>query len=145
LSVAAWFAACAKEPPATDEFTKLLDPDTLAAWLDRGEQALLFDLRPDSLYVRGRLPGAIPSQGKRVPDLLEVLPFDPAVALVFYDQASRNPPADAVAWREAAAKYRFSRVFWLRGGVEGWIARGHGTDGYRPLQLPHGRAPGSPP
>ncbi len=108
-------------------------PDTLNAWIERAVPAAVFDLRPDSLYRAGHVPGAIPAHGKTLNELREVLPRNPVTPLVFYDQSGELPPGDGDPAHRAVA-YGFRLVLWLRGGYAGWSASGqYPVDGFIPV------------
>ena len=124
-------AGCARPEAETAGRILALEPETLVVWLETGRSACLLDLRPDSLYRPGHLPGAMPIHGKRISDLRDVLPTDPDVPLVFYNEDGVPPPEDRDPAWEAAHRFRFPRVYWLDGGLAAWTALGEGTDGYK--------------
>jgi rhodanese-related sulfurtransferase len=122
---------CARPEAETAGKILELSADSLAVWIATGKPACLLDLRPDSLFLPEHLPGAMPIHGKRIADLVDVLPVDPTIPLVFYNADGVFPePGRNPAW-EAAHRFRFPVVYWLDGGIEAWTALGEGTDGYK--------------
>jgi rhodanese-related sulfurtransferase len=104
-------------------------PDTLALWVASGN-VVLFDIQPDSLYERARLPLAAPAHGASVSDLRDLIPIDPTVPLVVYNtDGSTPPPGENLA--AAIAEYGFQEIYWLEGGLHAWVDRGYNVDGSR--------------
>jgi rhodanese-related sulfurtransferase len=104
-------------------------PDTLALWVASGS-VVLFDIQPDSLYERARLPLAAPAHGATVSDLRDLIPVDPTVPLVVYNtDGSPPPPGEDLAG--AIAEYGFREIYWLEGGLQAWVARGYNVGGSR--------------
>jgi rhodanese-related sulfurtransferase len=109
-------------------------PDSLAAWLDAGVAAVILDVRPDSLYEAGHLPGSIRAYGKGIADLREVLPPDPQDPIVVVGDPEREAAAARLA--RDADRLGFPRVFRLAGDIPAWRDAGYGLDGSRVFEVP---------
>ncbi|GHC76214.1 membrane protein [Pseudorhodoferax aquiterrae] len=100
--------------------------DALAARLDRGEPAVLVDVRVPGSLPHGRIPGALQMQGKQLPAEIDTLARD--TLLVVYCACPNEVSAALVAQR--LRRRGFTRVLPLLGGVDAWLAAG------RPLATP---------
>lgn len=129
-------AACGRPDSGSPQGTlATVEADTLAAWIEAGAPVLCYDMRPREAYERAHLPGAVPVEDHPLARFREILPADINVALVFYNQDGSGPP-EGSSVREAAEKHRFRRLYWLRGGMDAWLAGSHGTDGSVPVGTP---------
>lgn len=91
---------------------------------------VLFDIRVDSLFSRQRLPLAIRAHGAEVSDILELIPVDPRIPMVLYNTDGVRPAPQGDLGTEMI-RYGFTSLYWLEGGIEGWVSRGYNVDGTR--------------
>ena len=100
--------------------TERISVDALAARLDRGEPAVLVDVRVPGSLPHGRIPGALQMQGKELPAELDALARD--TMLVVYCACPNEVSAALVAQR--LRRRGFTHVLPLLGGVDAWLAAG---------------------
>jgi rhodanese-related sulfurtransferase len=128
LLLLALIPACAGD--GTSPGPSSLSPDVLKGWLERNAPVVLFDVRPDSLFDTGRIAGSIRSGGRRVADLREVLPLDPAVPIVVLDQTGISFRSEENLAAELS-HFGFPKVYWLEGGIDAWETKGYELIGFR--------------
>jgi rhodanese-related sulfurtransferase len=88
----------------------------------------IYDLRPDSLFEVGRIPGSIHVRGMGLADFSQTLPPDPEAPVVFVSEDGSREPGSP---DRAAAEAGYIRVLWLEGGYLAWKAVGYPTAGSR--------------
>ena len=100
--------------------------DELRALIEEGRAPVIVDVRSEAL--RGiderRIPGAIGIELHEIERLADVHP--PDVEMVLYCNCPNEASAASAAARLAARG--FTRVRPLAGGLEAWVASGHGTE-----------------
>ena len=107
-----------------------LSADSLHTWMEEGKRVVFLDVQPESLYTRARLPLAVPAHGASISDLRDVIPVDPTVPIVIYNTDGERPPWEKDLGVEMV-RYGFQTLYWLEGGVEGWMKSGYDVDGSR--------------
>lgn len=127
-AVLAWVLApgCA---PDTGGAARPLTPDSLHAWMERGEPHILFDTRSRADFEDRHLPGAMSAETRSIPQLREVIPMDPDIPIVVYNEDGSVPPDRLDLADEAAETYGFPNVYRLEGGLRAWESRGYTLDG----------------
>lgn len=94
------------------------------ARLDAGETFCLIDVREESEYARGRLPGAVHlSKGVIERDIEAAVP-DPATPLVLYCGGGYRSALAA----DALTRMGYTDVMSMDGGWRGWTEAGYSTD-----------------
>ena len=90
-------------------------------WLDTGEQFLLVDVREESEYAAGRLPGAVHiGKGVIERDIETTVP-DPGTRLVLYCGGGYRSALAA----DALQKMGYTNVLSMDGGIRDWRAKGY--------------------
>lgn len=99
--------------------------DDVKRRLDAGERFTLVDVREESEYAKGHLPGAI-HLGKGVieRDIEKTIP-DPAAPLVLYCGGGFRSALAA----DAVRKMGYSNAISMDGGWSGWTGKGFPTEG----------------
>ena len=92
-----------------------IDRATLQAWIDRGDEIVVIDVRPDVEYAAGHLDGALPAPPDRLREVLPKLPLTANV--VAYCRGNYCAYADQ-AVRELRAAGR--SAYRLEGGYRDW-------------------------
>lgn len=127
-------ASCSRDE-ATPEVA-WLEPDSLHVWMLENRPMLLIDARPLAEYDKRHLPGSVAAGSRTIPELREVLPLDPGVPLVIYTERGVVPADSLDLAATAVQRYRFPKVFRLRGGLRAWEETGHPLDGHAVLRGP---------
>lgn len=98
--------------------------DDVKRRLDAGERVTLVDVREESEYAAGRLPGAV-HLGKGVieRDIEKTIP-DPATPLVLFCGGGFRSALAA----DAIQKMGYTNVVSMDGGWSGWTAKGYPTE-----------------
>lgn len=114
------------------EMSRISVPE-LRALMDAGEDPVVIDVRSDSgrLLDARRIPGALPIELQRISDAVAELPRDRDIVLYC------NCPNEASAASAARllAERGLVRARPLAGGLDAWIAAGHGIESHgRPLE-----------
>ena len=93
-------------------------------WLDRGEQFHLVDVREESEWTRGRLPGAI-HLGKGVieRDIEKTIPEKSQTIVLYCGGGYRSALA-----ADNLQKMGYTNVISMDGGWRGWIEAGYPTE-----------------
>jgi rhodanese-related sulfurtransferase len=95
--------------------------DEIKARLDRGERFLLVDVREESEWARGHLPGAIHlGKGILERDVEQQVP-DPDTEMVLYCGGGFRSALAA----DNLQKMGYTRVLSMDGGFRGWRERGY--------------------
>lgn len=99
--------------------------DDVKRRLDAGERFTLVDVREESEYAKGHLPGAV-HLGKGVieRDIEKTLP-DPATPLLLYCGGGFRSALAA----DAVQKMGYTNVTSMDGGWSGWTGKGYPTEG----------------
>src|SRR5712692_2470450 len=93
--------------------------------LDRGDKFLLVDVREESEWARGRLPGAMHlSKGIIERDIETTIP-DKAAPIVLYCGGGFR----SVLVAENLQRMGYTNVVSMDGGWRGWVETGHPTEG----------------
>jgi rhodanese-related sulfurtransferase len=93
-------------------------------WLDTGEPFLLVDVREESEYAAGRLPGAV-HIGKGVIERdIETKVPDPGTRLVLYCGGGYRSALAA----DALQKMGYTNVISMDGGWRGWTEKGFAVE-----------------
>lgn len=132
MAVACALPAMAAETPATLAGTKVVSADEAKKLQDGG--ALMIDTRVAAEYAEKTIKGAksVPYKEKSAKEVgfdasqdqfdLSKLPADKATPMVLFCNAGE-------CWKSykgsvAAVKAGYSKIYWLRGGVPEWTAKG---------------------
>lgn len=98
--------------------------DDVKQRLEGGERFVLVDVREESEYAAGHLPGAIHiGKGVIERDIETKIP-DPATPLVLYCGGGYRSALAA----DAIQKMGYTNVLSMDGGWSGWIAKGYPTE-----------------
>ena len=99
--------------------------DDVKRRLDAGERFTLVDVREESEYAKGRLPGAVHlGKGVIARDIEKTVP-DPAAPLVLYCGGGFRSALAA----DAIQKMGYTNVISMDGGWSGWTGKGYPTEG----------------
>lgn len=94
-------------------------------WLDRGDKLLLVDVREESEFARGRLPGALHlSKGIIERDIETAIPDQLARIILYCGGGFRSA---LVA--ENLQRMGYANVLSMDGGWRGWLEAGYPTEG----------------
>lgn len=106
--------------------TPRIDVAELRALMDGGAQPLIIDVRSEAALTidRRRIPGAVSVELRHIERLAKDLPRDRE--LVLYCNCPNEVSAASAAARLLANG--FTRVRPLAGGLDAWVASGHGVD-----------------
>lgn len=97
--------------------------DDVKARLDRGDKFLLVDVREESEWVRGHLPGAV-QLGKGVIERdVEARVPDPATPMILYCGGGYRSALAA----DNLQKMGYTNVLSMDGGWRGWREKGYAT------------------
>jgi rhodanese-related sulfurtransferase len=98
--------------------------DDAKRWIDAAKQVTVVDVREESEFAAGHLPGAI-HLGKGVieRDIEKTIP-DPATPLVLYCGGGFRSALAA----DAIQKMGYTNVVSMDGGWSGWNAKGYATE-----------------
>jgi len=111
---------------ATDAKTRVTEctVDDVKRRQDAGEKFLLVDVREESEYAAGHLPGAV-HMGKGVIERdIETKVPDPATQLVLYCGGGFRSALAA----ESIQKMGYTNVLSMDGGWRDWTAKGYGVE-----------------
>jgi len=99
--------------------------DAIRARLARGERFHLIDVREESEYAAGHLPGAI-HLGKGIIERdIEAMVPDPGAEIVLYCGGGYR----SVLAAENLTRMGYTNVVSMDGGFRGWVEAGHTVEG----------------
>jgi rhodanese-related sulfurtransferase len=128
--VVVWLVVRARQKRVQAELDRhSIDPEGLHALLTENAGVLLFDVRQplDLLAYSERIPGAIRLAPKEVMANPTLIPKE--MDAVVYCTCPSDKSSRAVLQR--VQELQFTRVKFLRGGLEGWKAKGFAVEPYR--------------
>ncbi|MCL2818479.1 MAG: rhodanese-like domain-containing protein [Actinomycetia bacterium] len=110
---------------------EIINAEQMKDWVDLGEIMTVIDIRPESDYLKGHLPGAVNAEINRdeestteqIQAFLELMPSNPESIVVVYDDYTLLNGSHRAAIYAADAG--FTKVFRLVGGAVGWVDAGN--------------------